>query len=129
VARLACMMSRRRAAWLVALVGALSATGCTHLGDTQVPRSDTSDVNVVVLLTGEPMPDCTVTFAGSPDGGSPLTEQGHVTGHTGTTSRALPSGSYTVTAVCAAPASNPLERSFDVGHDDVEVRMALTSNT
>jgi len=128
VARLAFMMSRKRAAWLVACVAALSATGCTDPSDTHVPRSETHDVDVVVLLDGERVPACNVTFIGSPEDGSPLTEEGHITGETGTTSRALPPGSYTVTASCAAPPSNSVEQSFDVGHDDLEIQLELAPN-
>jgi hypothetical protein len=128
VARLAFMMSRKRGAWLVAGVAALSMTGCTDLSDTQVPRSETHDVDVVVLLDGERMPACNIAFVGSPEDGSPLTEEGHITGETGTTSRALPPGSYTVTASCAASPSNAVERSFDVGNGDLEIRMELAPN-
>ena len=128
MARLAFMMSRKRAAWLVACVAALSATGCTDPSDTRVARSETHDVDVVVLLDGERVPACNVTFIGSPEDGSPLTEEGHITGETGTTSRALPPGSYTVTASCAAPPSNPVEQSFDVGHDDLELQLELAPN-
>lgn len=100
----------------------LVLSACSSVGPSPVrPAAPHHEVRVVVQRDGSPLAGCSVGFVGSPADGSGLPEPGFISGEDGRVVWALPTGSYTVSALCDSVPGGAGERSFEVVDEDVEV--------